>query len=200
MHQTKITITKEEMDVINDTAFLITKSTVLQKMKLLLQQLQDEITFTAKNYNLPVELFKIHGKISSGENYKGLPFLILDYPRVFQKEDVFAFRSMFWWGNYFLFTLHLQGKFLEKYQALLIENLKGKANKGIFISTGDSPWVHHLEEGNFTEYSLTTIVPQQPPFIKLARKLELNDWEKLPVFGKESFMIFLRLLGADKMS
>ncbi len=69
MHQTKITITKEEMNVINDTAFLLTKSTVLQKMKLLLQQLQDEITISAKYYDFREELFKIHGKISSGENF-----------------------------------------------------------------------------------------------------------------------------------
>ena len=41
------------------------------------------------------------GKISRGENYRGLPYLILDYPAYFSQKDIFAFRTMFWWGHFF---------------------------------------------------------------------------------------------------
>ena len=50
---------------------------------------------------LPVEFFDVSPKISRGEQYLGLPYVMLDYPRIFSKENVFAIRTFFWWGNYF---------------------------------------------------------------------------------------------------
>ena len=48
-------------------------------------------------------------KIAKGENYLQLPYVLLDYPRCFDKENIFAIRTMFWWGNFFSITLHLSG-------------------------------------------------------------------------------------------
>ncbi|MGI8892961.1 MAG: hypothetical protein ACR2GN_05815 [Bacteroidia bacterium] len=199
MQHTKIAITKEELSLMQNIDFLLTKATVMKKMKLLLQQLQDEIGKAATGYNLLPNLFAVHGKISNGENYRGLPFLILDYPRVFGKEDVFAFRSMFWWGNYFLFTLHLQGKYLQMYKSVLIDNLKQEEISDIYISTGDNPWQHHLEDNNFSLYSNEILLPANPEFLKITRKLKLDEWQKLPEYGRESFVLFIRLLGADSL-
>jgi hypothetical protein len=200
MQHTKITITEEELAVITDTEFLITKATVLQKMKLLLQHLQDRISGTIKKYDLPSELSRIHGKISSGENYRGLPYLILDYPRVFDKENIFAFRSMFWWGNYFLFTLHLQGKFLEQHRTVLADNLQNQQTGKLYISTGNDPWRHHLEEDNFVLFSSDFTLPSELNFLKIARKLELSEWKKMPDFGAGTFELFMKLSGTDNMA
>jgi hypothetical protein len=51
----------------------------------------------------------LNGKISRGENYQLLPYIILDYPSYFSRNNIFAVRTMFWWGNFFSITLHLSG-------------------------------------------------------------------------------------------
>ena len=73
-----------------------------------------------------------HQKISRGENYKGMPYLILDYPRIFDGEDVFAFRSMFLWGHFFSFSFQLSGIYLERYRLQLEERLHTLQNKDYY--------------------------------------------------------------------
>ena len=63
-------------------------------------------------------------KISKGENYKGLPWLVLDYPRYFNKEDIFAIRTLFWWGNFFSITLHISGKYKMRYEKKIIDSFE----------------------------------------------------------------------------
>ena len=70
-----------------------------------------------RGFNLPEEVLIQSPKISRGENYNGLPYVMLDYPRCFGKEDVFAMRTMFWWGNFFSITWHLKGKYSKEYIA-----------------------------------------------------------------------------------
>ena len=53
-------------------------------------------------------------KISKGENYKDLPYVMLDYPRCFQKEKTIAIRTFFWWGNFFSINLQLSGEYKEQ--------------------------------------------------------------------------------------
>ena len=64
---------------------------------------------------LPAEVAEISPKISKGENYNGLPYVMFDYPRFFTKENVFAVRTFFWWANYFSVTLHLKGEYKEMF-------------------------------------------------------------------------------------
>ena len=34
-------------------------------------------------------------------------------PAVFSKENIFAIRTMFWWGNFFSISLHVSGKYFK---------------------------------------------------------------------------------------
>ena len=83
--------------MVRNSQWLLTKNIIMQKAYLLfgeaaagLQALLAEDSAHASTYILPSP------KIAKGENYLGLPYVILDYPRIFGKEDVFAFRTMFW--------------------------------------------------------------------------------------------------------
>ncbi len=35
---------------------------------------------------------------------------MLDYPRAFGRDSIFACRTFFWWGRFFSLTLHLAGR------------------------------------------------------------------------------------------
>ena len=62
-----------------------------------------------QSLRLPEAVIQSSPKITRGENYQLLPYVILDYPRCFQKEQVFAIRTMFWWGKGISITLHVSG-------------------------------------------------------------------------------------------
>ena len=62
----------------------------------------------------------VEPKISKGEKYKGLPWVMLDYPRIFGKEDIMAIGTRFWWGHYFSVTLHLKGGYLRTYLPVIL--------------------------------------------------------------------------------
>lgn len=40
----------------------------------------------------------------------GQLYLILDYPGMLSTENIFAVRTLFWWGNIFSVSLHLSSK------------------------------------------------------------------------------------------
>ena len=70
-------------------------------------------------------------KISKGENYRGLPYVMLDYPRLFGREEVLAIRTFFWWGHGFSVTLHLKGGYRERISAGIATTLGGIGGGGI---------------------------------------------------------------------
>ncbi len=93
-------ITDKELLILQDTDFLLTKATVLEKINELLGQTREELKESVENSNFsfPDRTYLLNGKISKGENYKNLPFMVLDYPALFTTKTVFAYRTMFWWG------------------------------------------------------------------------------------------------------
>ena len=103
MDKAKITLSAKEAELIANSDWILTKNEIIQKVKFLLAdlQLKQQHILNLHPGILPEEVTAIPAKISRGENYLGLPWLILDYPRLFGKEDQFAIRTMFWWGHFF---------------------------------------------------------------------------------------------------
>src|SRR5437868_9189391 len=100
MDEAKIRLSQKEMELITNADWILTKNHVLKKTWQLLEELQQRQQKMMRSYEqqLPAEITNTIPKISRGENYKGLPYLILDHPRIFEKGNTFAIRSMFWWG------------------------------------------------------------------------------------------------------
>jgi hypothetical protein len=108
MQGSKIRLSPSEAALVGNAEIILTKNSILQKTVALLAQLQEEIT---SQKALPP--FSPSAKISKGENYRGLPYAVLDYPRIAGGEDLFFIRSMFWWGHFFSSTLQLAGAYKE---------------------------------------------------------------------------------------
>src|SRR5215510_10733018 len=116
MDTAKIRLSPDEEALINRTDWILTKNKILEKVKHLLSELQSSQTLTLQGIStVPHKLIESSPKISKGENYKGLPWLVLDYPRLFNKESFFAIRTLFWWGNFFSTTLHISGNYKDTY-------------------------------------------------------------------------------------
>lgn len=107
MAAAKIRLSTEEMELVLNDQWILTKNRVLGKVnELLLEVLaaQQEI-FPLFAGNLPAEVMAVSPKISRGEQYKGLPWLVLDHPRWFGRQSVFAIRTFFLVGT--LYERHI---------------------------------------------------------------------------------------------
>lgn len=155
----------------------------MQKACDLFAELAEQVTigFEQEFNKVRQEIFLNGPKISKGEKYKGLPYVILDHPGIFSRQDVFAIRTMFWWGHYFIQTLHLKGLYQERYAKSLIKNAGILSEAGIYISNGADEWLHDFEEPNYLPVSGISQVELhdrilQPGYLKLAIKIPLDDW------------------------
>lgn len=189
----------QELNYLHDTHFLLTKRTITQQLEKLLAETQQELSvkLQEQQYLLLPGIQKT-GKISRGENYKGLPYLILDYPRLLSKEDVFAFRTMFWWGHFFSCTLHLQGKSMDLYRSALIDTLYRKKHPDLYICVHTSPWEYHYEPDNYqlvdnlSADKLNKLL--QNNFCKISRKASLDHYPRLREFTLNCLQEFLTFL------
>ncbi|HSN09715.1 MAG TPA: hypothetical protein VLS85_11805, partial [Hanamia sp.] len=125
-----------------------------------------------------------------GENYKELPYVIMDYPAVFAKENIFAIRTMFWWGNFFSISLHLSGEDFKKIPncAEAIQFLK---EKDFSVSVNETEWHHHFHPSNFVninelkEREIKRLADKN--FLKIAKKIRLTEWNSASKFLNETF-------------
>ena len=197
MDAAKIRLSKEEMELVLRSDWILTKNSVQQKAWYFLESLQS-IQQPLMN-RLPAEVSSINPKISKGEKYQGLPYLILDQPRYFIKNDVFAIRTMFWWGNFFSSTLHLAGMYKERYEQKIMDAIPSLSTD-LFICINEDPWEHHFEDDNYvpvnsiSPMNIKTII-KTTSFIKLSRKVSLQDWENAKEILLQQFGEYINLSG-----
>jgi hypothetical protein len=191
----KFTLT--ELKILHNTDFFLVKTSATKKIEHLFAEARDEIksVIEEENISFPKEVDVQTGKIFRGENYLGLPYLLLDYPKYFSKESVFAFRTMFWWGIFFSFTLHLQGKALQERRNALIKKISSLKRKNIYICVNNNPWQYHYKKDNYlpvdklSDIELKKIFLKKE-FIKLSRKIPIKDYKSISKFARESFGYF----------
>jgi hypothetical protein len=188
----KIQLSAREMELVTNTEWIFTKQLILEKVYHLLGQLHHRfktIVHKEKNF-LPAAWQKPGGKIAKGENYKGLPYAILDYPAVFSKEEIFAVRTMFWWGNFFSISLHLSGEAC-KMITNLNEGIQFLEQNDFSVSLNENEWEHHFQPTNFVkieELNENEIIQlAEKKFLKIAKKTGLEEWNLAHAFLEKSF-------------
>jgi len=190
---TNVKLSKEESELVINADVILTKNRIISKVYDLFGELSEEYQNMGPLF--PSEVLSIHPKISKGENYQGLPWVMLDHPRSFSNTDSFAVRSFFWWGHFFSCTLLLQGKYKDAYQLPIATYLKNNPEDWWICIAGD-PWQHHFEENNFIPYSGDMDVAQLS-FIKLAKKIPLHQWDNSFQFFARTFEQFGKMLSTQ---
>lgn len=192
-------LSKEEIVILKDSSFLLTKQRLIGQV---VKKFEDLQTWHLSNSNYYLSYVQSvfdqakSGKVSKGENYEGLPYIILDAPRFFTKTNVFAIRTMFWWGNEFSYTLHLAGAPLKKYMKGLEQRLIELSENQFYICVNNTPWEYHFREDNYrpvSDFTFSEIeeVVNRSGFLKLSKRLSIEDWGKLEVFTERSFQLLM---------
>lgn len=185
MEEAKISLSPSEFELVTNAETILTKNRVLQKIQDSFGHLGNhEQHFIETNGFSQLNEFSVGPKISKGENYMGLPYVILDYPRYSSGEDFFFIRQMFWWGHLFSCTLQVKGK----YKNALLDKILHDQSKNItniyFIGIHKDPWNHHFESDNYkpirnvNDNELKQLFENQK-YIKIANKWPLADYTNI---------------------
>ena len=198
MEVSKIHLSSAEIELMQNAEIILTKNRVLEKIKALLEKVQQMQIEFVRAENLNSEILRISPKISKGENYLGLPYLILDYPRFSSGNNLFFIRTMFWWGNFFSCTLHLSENSKEKFRERIQNSYSRLQN--FYINTGEDQWTHHLEESEYQKIDSMTKEQFEEccnsyNHLKIAGKHSLNKWEAIQDELFENWKLFLSLCG-----
>jgi hypothetical protein len=180
MGEANLRLSHSEEEVFRNATFILTKNAVIEKVISFFSVLQLDYSEIAEKYEDCADYASTSPKISRGENYLGLPYVVLDYPKLFGHEDVLAVRSMCWWGNFFSITLHLSGVYQRKYAGRLYDNHEFLSHCGYYLCINEDPWQHHFERSN---YRVLSDVPNaefrkhlyESPFVKIAYPLFIAD-------------------------
>lgn len=197
-------LNSDEMALVQNAQWLLTKQQVIDKVYELLGQLS--IAYSRLLVQYPLYDTAVHlpsPKIARGEYYRQLPYVILDQPRYFTGENALAIRSFFWWGNSFSIHLHLSGTPLKACLPVLLQHLaNGKLQQWHTVLTEDR-WQHYFGPGNYVDINSISAADiasrwQQQPFLKLAKTLPLHQWDTAYHFYLQAFEELLVLLSTEK--
>lgn len=195
MHESsKVSLSAFEQQLVNDGSWILTKNRIIEKVYLLFGNLSEHYKRVPLLQQLPAETLLASPKIAKGENYEGLPYVMLDYPRCFGKEDVLAIRTFFWWGNFFSITLQLKGKYLEQYAGVIQQNIGKTAIEELWVNAGDEEWMHHFRNDNMMRIAEHQQSISDKKLLKLAVQCKLEEWDNVEMKLATSFQQLLELL------
>ena len=197
----KIYLSEQELQLMSNARFILTKRKIISLITKMFADVSSTMqqATTEKKEWLPEEVIKSSAKISKGENYLELPYVILDYPRIFAAGNIFAMRSMFWWGNFFSVTLQLAGNYKNCFQQMLLANINRHRLDDFFVCIQEDQWQHHFERDNYIpldaldENEISDLFKARP-FIKLAIRIPLQQPERAASLLLKAFENLLELL------
>ncbi|MFM9908142.1 MAG: hypothetical protein ACKVOW_02270 [Chitinophagaceae bacterium] len=186
MSLAKIQLSPEELNLVQNPQWLLTKNIIIEKVYILFGELAAERSALLKDQSpfLAEEILLSSPKISRGEKYKELPYVMLDYPRIFSKEDIFAVRTFFWWGNYFSVTLHLKGKYQQQYMPIIQEKIQFLAKAGFRLSISGDEWEQDIESAEFIPLDknnshLTSKKLSEADFYRVSCPVAFSNWNEM---------------------
>lgn len=177
-----------ELAVLKDREFMPVKLRVARKLESKLKRLGQSLRaeVEANGQHLPEVIRATPPKLSRGENYQSYAYRVVDYPRVFGKEDMLAFRSMVLWGHPVGYHLMLAGSYRELYRESLAQTIS-QLPEGYLLSAQATPWQWEPSHDLLPAHQLTaeTVaeVLSQRAFIKVSYFLPLSEIEDLESTG-----------------
>lgn len=204
MNPAKIHLSADELALVQNGHMLLTKNAIIEKVVALFGELASYMQQHHHAYLslLPAGVTAISPKISKGEKYQGLPYVILDYPRLFGREEIFAIRTLFWWGNYFSVTLHLRGRYKAQYEPALKKHLPLLQENHFYISISADEWQHDLTIANYTpldqlDLAAVATILSGNDFCKLSVRISLQQWDQLEKILTDLYQVIFQTITND---
>lgn len=163
-------LTEKQLSFLIDKENYELKTQVDKSINALLYRFQEELSLNLSEgqFLLPGKLSKSLIKVNKGNNHKEFPFQVVDFPASLGQEDLFTFRSVVWYANFFSFSLILKGQPKENYLSQ-IHRLTGK---DYALTYGEKVW-----ETDFS--SETTLLLKDKSLDYLSNLIKASDTVKI---------------------
>jgi len=155
---------------------------VSQKVKTLLQQIHLELKkeIPTRGLLVPQGFDSENFQFVKGEHLLNFPYRYLDFPKYFKNKEMLTFRTLFWWGHFFVFALMLEGTSLEQYKRNLLTHYDSFSDHGFFILMTETPWEWRLESKYLLEIRTdnqkeVTSALASRTFLKIHRYLKFEE-------------------------
>jgi hypothetical protein len=197
MEVPKIQLSESELTLACNAQVILTKNTVIGKTINLLDSLLQQI-----NTQYPSAAFRhlaTTPKISKGENYRGLPYVVLDYPRISEQENLLFIRSMFWWGHHFSSTLQVTGEYKHRLESALQQSYPALLQRDYYLAIHQDPWRHDLSAETYRQVRDMSAEAfgkriRESSYVKLAAFWPLSDWNNVEMSLLESWKFLFGLV------
>jgi hypothetical protein len=151
-------LNNDEFNLISDTWYPILKKGAIEKIKAQLANLGIQMQDNQPHLSY---------KISAGENYQNLPYLVLDFPKISGPNFPFVFRTLFWWGK----PISCQVLVRTNLHKNTIDKIISMSHPNTLVLIGDNLW-----ENDFNS-------------IDFKRKSDLSDFDKASLASKDYFKL-----------
>lgn len=185
MELSKVALSDAEWQMAAVPDFILTKNRVIDAVYELFGELADDYRKSFAPIALKHPGLAVWApKISRGEKYEDMPWVMLDFPRNFSGPDgQFAIRSFFWWGHFFSIQLHLSGKYLHEFEPLL----PALENNGWYAGYTSDPWDNHLPNRNWKPLAEGAAMMPNVAVGKAAKKMPILEWASAKYFFRENY-------------
>jgi hypothetical protein len=200
---TKFSLSNSEVALLKDVSFFHSKRALTDRIVVIFNNLEESLIQASTKYAaiIPASAMIRKGKISKGENYLGLPYMVLDFPSSFQKDNIFAFRTMMWWGHAFTCTLHLSGQYLNLMKPDFCDNNLSETAEDIYVCINADMWLHHHEPSNYiqlkefrTSFGSISEHAKKQGFLKISIRIPIDQTSELKEKGTIFFVNVLNQL------
>ncbi|HTE07562.1 MAG TPA: hypothetical protein VK628_02290 [Flavitalea sp.] len=190
MPENNYQLTDLESSLVRDKEWILAKHRIIEKVYQLFGNLSEQLRPLIEGSAgwLDQEVLVPSPKIYKGERYLLFPYVMLDYPRLFNRQHCFAIRYLFWWGNEFSIHLVLSGKYKVLFANQVAERILSKTNNDWYVGMNQDPWQHQFDEYNYIlpdEKTDISALIKEGAYFKMGARLALDQWALAREFFSE---------------
>jgi hypothetical protein len=201
-------LTPDEIKLVADREFFKIKAAITSKIRAMLESVHDALRQELAGVPLiaPAGFDPDKRQFVKGEHLEDCPYQYLDFPKHFEGDDKFTFRTLFWWGHHVVFALILEGEGLRQHKQNLINRYGQLAGRDLHLGLSPTPWEWKQGQGytlplTRDRKSEVAAVLSNRPFFKLARFVPMDDplilRGRLAQAGQEAFRAMLPVIARD---
>lgn len=176
---TLVMLSDELINFLNSKNYFLLKKEVDGKLNSILYSVQKSILEewnTKDKWNLPDEASRVARKINKGNNYKGFPYQVFDFPSILQEKEIFSFRVIVWYGNLFSVNLIIS----DRYFPLFENRLEQFCKRETYLLKSEKVWetdTSHFDSLLISKESLSEVAAyfQKNKSIRLFRLFKMNQ-------------------------
>ncbi len=198
----------QELALFADQSLFRTKARIGEKIRGTLEQLHEALRNECRTAALQSpEGFDLDKcQFVKGEHLDDHPYQYLDYPKYFQGEIKFTFRSLIWWGHHVTFAWLLEGGHLADYKRRLLGRYPELAGRDLELGLAPSLWEWKRGPGYTLPLlpgrrSQVAAVLERRASLKISRVILPQDplvaEGRLPEIGCRAFRSMLPIVGSD---